>query len=285
VLGRWYERAIVDRTRRSLACASRRTGPHARRGHADGAEPDRGERSTPTDPAIRSDSALLGAPREHPPRRASLGPGRLPARRYRAPASARHDGRGTPGLQRLHGAIGLARGRGLAAAVCHRIYRCDRPRGGIPGERPVSRVLSWADVAIGHGRPSICATYPGAERATCCGRSRLALPYSVLLRLELAAFHSRRRTGGHRHCGAIPRLTADGRYPLACSEELGLSSDAAFRPMRPRPSGRLQGETVYPTRTPVRLTGTGPMRSRPRNETDARCERAPTRRRPAASRT
>ena len=46
-----------------------------------------------------------------------------------------------------------------------------------------------------HGRPSICATYPGAERATCCGRSRLALPYSVLLRLELARFTPLRRTG------------------------------------------------------------------------------------------
>lgn len=96
------------------------------------------------------------------------------------------------------------------------------------------------------GRPSICATYPGAERATCCGRSRLALPYSVLLRLELAAFHSLRRTAGHRHCGAGPHLAVDGRYPLACSVELGLSSDAAFRPMRPRPSGRLQGRPFYP---------------------------------------
>ena len=44
----------------------------------------------------------------------------------------------------------------------------------------------------------------------------------------------------HRHCGAGPRLTADGRYPLTCSMELGLSSDAAFRPVRPRPSSRLQ---------------------------------------------
>ena len=68
---------------------------------------------------------------------------------------------------------------------------------------------------------------------------RLAPSYSVLLRLELAAFHSRLR--GHRHCGAGPRLTADGRYPRTCSMELGLSSNAAFRPLRPRPSGRLQG--------------------------------------------
>ena len=112
--------------------------------------------------------------------------------------------------------------------------------------RPVSRVLSRAGgTAIGRGRSSIYATYPGAERATCCGRSRLALPYSVLLRLELAAFHSRSRRSGHRHCGAGPRLAADGRYPLACSVELGLSSDAAFRPMRPRPSGRLQGARFY----------------------------------------
>src|SRR5918992_1286797 len=59
--------------------------------------------------------------------------------------------------------------------------------------------------------------------------------------------------GGHRHCGAGPRLTADGRYPLACSEELGLSSDATFRPMRPRPSGRLQGPTLYSIRTFVRV--------------------------------
>ena len=97
-----------------------------------------------------------------------------------------------------------------------------------------------------HGRPSISATYPGAERAACCGRSRLALPYSVLLRLELAAFHSGSAEPiRHRHCGAGPHLTVDGCYPLACSVELGLSSDATFRPMRPRPSGRLQGLPEY----------------------------------------
>src|SRR5687767_13789913 len=82
-----------------------------------------------------------------------------------------------------------------------------------------------------------------------------ALPYSVLLRLELARFTPRPEPfdpAGHRHCGAGPRLAADGCYPLACSVELGLSSNAAFRPMRPRPSSRLQGPIVYSIRTDVR---------------------------------
>src|SRR5665811_342881 len=55
-------------------------------------------------------------------------------------------------------------------------------------------------------------------------RQRVAPSYLALLRVEFAAFHPGRRSCRTRLCGTGPRLAADGRYPLPCAEELGLSS-------------------------------------------------------------
>jgi len=43
----------------------------------------------------------------------------------------------------------------------------------------------------------------------------------------------------HRHCGTGPRLAADGRYPLPCAGELGLSSNRD----RPKPAA-MRGHPV-----------------------------------------
>src|SRR5262245_18669819 len=59
-------------------------------------------------------------------------------------------------------------------------------------------------------------------------RTGLSPSYLALLRVELAAFHSGR--GRHRHCGAGPRLAADGCYPLPRAVELGLSSRRRVAP-------------------------------------------------------
>ena len=96
--------------------------------------------------------------------------------------------------------------------------------------------------SVTDGHPSVRPTRELSEprRAACAPLFGLAPARACRVSLL-------RRSRRHRHCGAGPRLTADGRYPLTCSMELGLSSDAAFRPMRPRPSGRLQGP-IHSTR-------------------------------------
>ena len=89
------------------------------------------------------------------------------------------------------------------------------------------------------GHPSVRPTRELSEPPAAARRPPCA-PLFGLAPARACPFHSRFRRSGHRHCGAGPRLTADGCYPLACSMELGLSSNAAFRRSRPRPSGRLQ---------------------------------------------
>ena len=187
------------------------------------------------DPSIGTDPSLPRASRLDRRRRgAADGAGRLPPRRPRLSASAGHHGRGTPHLQRVHRDNRVARRRGLRSleAAC-KPSSVPAPAGagdGHPSERP-TRGLSEPPAAA---RTPPCALLFGLAPARAC------------------PFHSRSRTSGHRHCGAGPRLTADGCYPRTCSMELGLSSDAAFRPMRPRPSGRLQGPPFYSIRTLVR---------------------------------
>ncbi len=66
----------------------------------------------------------------------------------------------------------------------------------------------------------------------------------------------------HRHCGAGPRLTADGRYPLPCAEELGLSS----RRCGLASDGRA---AIRSPRWPGDSTSRGPPTSRP-NRTGVR---------------
>ena len=74
--------------------------------------------------------------------------------------------------------------------------------------------------------------------------ARVAPSYLALLRVEFAAFHSvAGRSRRHRHCGTGPRLTADGRYPLPCAAELGLSSRRAGCPA--------ERATIRPPRWPA----------------------------------
>lgn len=72
----------------------------------------------------------------------------------------------------------------------------------------------------------------------------LAFPYLILLHAEFGCFHSsgspeisRSRnqdlSPGHSLCSTVPRLTAEGRYPLRCLAESGLSSPARNGSERP----------------------------------------------------
>ena len=74
-------------------------------------------------------------------------------------------------------------------------------------------------------------------------RRRVAPSYLALLRVEFAAFHPGGRSRRTRLCGTGPRLAADGRYPLPCAEELGLSSSRVGEPTsaRDRPVASLAG--------------------------------------------
>ena len=81
---------------------------------------------------------------------------------------------------------------------------------------------------------------------------RVAPSYLALLRVEFAAFHPAGRNRRTRLCGIGPRLTADGRYPLPCAEELGLSrAEPANRPDA-RPSDRLADRRFTPPTTSPR---------------------------------
>jgi hypothetical protein len=111
-----------------------------------------------------------------------------------------------------------------------------------------SSVASRCEHRSADGHPSARPTRELSESTCSDPRAGLRSPIRSCSGQSLPRFTPAAafRPRGHRHCGAGPRLTADGRYPLACSLELGLSSDAAFRPMRPRPSGRLQGRLILP---------------------------------------
>ena len=68
------------------------------------------------------------------------------------------------------------------------------------------------------------------------------LSYLALHQVELARFTRRRpEPPPTRLCGAGPRLSADGCYPLPCVVVLGLSSSGES-PRRAQPSGHLAGE-------------------------------------------
>ena len=84
-----------------------------------------------------------------------------------------------------------------------------------------------------------------------CPHARTASSYLALLRAEFAAFHRPDRANpiGLRLCGTGPRLAADGRYPLPCAVELGLSSRARPKPSardRPADSPRRNGRPSHP---------------------------------------
>lgn len=78
------------------------------------------------------------------------------------------------------------------------------------------------------------------------GRAPL-LSYLVLLRAEFGCFHSssslrvshfqlKDQCPGHSLCSTVPHLTVEGRYPLRCHLESGLSSqpEGERLPVHPR---------------------------------------------------
>ena len=113
------------------------------------------------------------------------------------------------------------------------------PTSGLAASRPVSRVL-YRGRSHGDDHPSVAAGCPTAQAADPrTGQRDLfrsdarfpARPNRVLLfglapsrvcRVSLPS--PGKPESGLRLCGTGPRLTADGRYPLPCAEELGLSS-------------------------------------------------------------
>jgi len=103
----------------------------------------------------------------------------------------------------------------------------------VPASRSVSRVLYHAHGArrrssiSGRRLPDGSSGRPEDDgSAPVVRRTGPVSSYLALLRVEFAAFHPAGRQVGLRSrlCGTGPRLTADGRYPLPCAAELGLSS-------------------------------------------------------------
>ncbi len=82
------------------------------------------------------------------------------------------------------------------------------------------------------------------------------LSYLAFHKVELARFTRRRpETPPTRLCGAGPRLSADGSYPLPCVAVLGLSSSGES-PRRAQPSGHLAGEMTLAPAPRATLEGT-----------------------------
>ena len=177
----------------------------------------------------------------------------MPLPRAPGPAAARRPRLGHADLQRLHGRAHLPSRRGLTRDRAS----TQRSGGESPARRPVSRVLS-RDRSRGRssistaGRPTAHAADPRAGQRTSppsrLAARRVAPSYLALLRVEFAAFHPGGRSRRTRLCGTGPRLTADGRYPLPCAEELGLSSSRRADRPGARPSGRLAGRPILPRR-------------------------------------
>src|SRR6187551_735567 len=145
---------------------------------------------------------------------------------------------------------------GALAPVLGRRLALDRPCSGLsvgsrwPRWRVSEAVCKPSSVAATRvatdGHPSPAAGCPTAHAADPRAGQRTSPPavarrvapsYLALHRVELAAFHSGRSR--HRHCGAGPRLAADGCCPLPCAAVLGLSS------RRRLPDGRA---TIQPPR-------------------------------------
>ena len=137
-----------------------------------------------------------------------------------------------------------------------------------PARRPVSRVLSpptcrrrrRSSIWVA-GCPAPRAADPRAGRRTPPATRRSATRNALLFGLapgRACPFHPvRPACAGSpvRHCGAGPRLTADGCYPLPCVAELGLSSCRRVAPRGPRPSDRLAGSPSLPAPCPEPTDG------------------------------
>ena len=144
--------------------------------------------------------------------------------------------RATPGTTRRCG--------GCTGSMPCRSLRA-RPSGGCQRERPVSRVLCRGEPRRRSsistaGHPTAHAADPRAgQRTSPPGEPGLRPPIWPCSGQSLPRFTPSPK-GRHRHCGTGPRLAADGRYPLPCAVELGLSSrpPVARRP-RDRPAASL----------------------------------------------
>ena len=164
-----------------------------------------------------------------------------------------------------------------------------------PTSRSVSRVL-YRGAEAPRRRSSIsgrrlpdgsCGRPEGTAARRSARRTGPSPSYLALLRVEFAPFHPADRQADQRTrlCGTGPRLTADGRYPLPCAGELGLSSGrtvagrpATIRSARwpgkssphacssPRPRAR-QGQPaplpVQPAPRPVAASWTSRVRDAP----------------------
>ena len=177
---------------------------------------------------------------------------------------------------------------GSSAAVKH--------SAGVPARRPVSRVLSRRPVAratemaihLGRRSPGGSSGRPEGWAARLSPRRTGVAPsYLALLRVEFAAFHSvptgRGPPGRHRHCGTVPRLSADGRYPLPCAAELGLSSSRGGRSRSrraairsPRRRSILPPACADPEHAACRAAPPRPLRDPDATPTTPRAARRPT---------
>src|SRR5688572_18928904 len=83
--------------------------------------------------------------------------------------------------------------------------------------RPISRIPSWTVISLGRKLPSASSGAPGDGAGHAIVPIHRLAPGRACLVSPACA---------DRHCGAGPRLAADGCYPLPCPVESGLSSTA-----------------------------------------------------------
>jgi hypothetical protein len=166
-----------------------------------------------------------------------------------------------PGRPRVPARRGLKSTRTILSRTARRSrlwpVRSDR----VAASRPVSRVLC-RDLRRGDDHPSLAAGYPTAQAADPrTGQRDLFRPNDrfpersnrvLLFGLAPSRVCRVSPTGlglpraRLRLCGTGPRLAADGRYPLPCAEELGLSSHARPKPeARDRPADSPGGILVH----------------------------------------
>src|SRR4029079_12156331 len=107
--------------------------------------------------------------------------------------------------------------------------------------RLLSRVLSWTVISLERELPPASSDLPGS------GAGHTIAPCAVLHPTELARFT---RVAAVRHCGAGPRLAADGCYPPSCPVVPGLSSAASA------------AATIWPARPPLILRPPEELRRR-----------------------
>ena len=90
--------------------------------------------------------------------------------------------------------------------------------------RPISPILSRTAIYLGQRlAPRLFAAYPGLREQPQCPSLGLA-PGRGYPFHSGTLFRMSGNKAGIGLCGPIPRLTADGCYPLPCSVEWGLSS-------------------------------------------------------------